>query len=72
MNLSELSRTAILALICRVVESEKKNSVFNDPMAVGVCRKVDVHSIRRGKVPHYEAEKKCMQAYRHGTQKRAL
>jgi O-methyltransferase involved in polyketide biosynthesis len=34
MNLSEVSRTAILALLCRVVESEKKNPVFNDPMAV--------------------------------------
>jgi O-methyltransferase involved in polyketide biosynthesis len=34
MNLSEVSRTAILALLCRVVESEKKNPVFNDPMAI--------------------------------------
>jgi O-methyltransferase involved in polyketide biosynthesis len=34
MNLSEISQTAILALLCRVVESEKKNPVFNDPMAV--------------------------------------
>jgi O-methyltransferase involved in polyketide biosynthesis len=34
MKLSEVSRTAILALLCRVVESEKKNPVFNDPMAV--------------------------------------
>jgi O-methyltransferase involved in polyketide biosynthesis len=34
MNLSEVSRTAILALLGRVVESEKKNPVFNDPMAV--------------------------------------
>jgi O-methyltransferase involved in polyketide biosynthesis len=34
MNLSEVSQTAILALLCRVVESEKKNPIFNDPMAV--------------------------------------
>jgi len=34
MNLSEISRTAILALTCRAVESEKENPVFNDPMAV--------------------------------------
>jgi O-methyltransferase involved in polyketide biosynthesis len=34
MNLSDVSRTAILALLCRVIESEKKNPVFNDPMAV--------------------------------------
>jgi methyltransferase (TIGR00027 family) len=34
MNLSEVSQTAILTLTCRVVESEKKNPVFNDPMAV--------------------------------------
>ena len=34
MNLSELSRTAILTLICRVVASEKNDPVFNDPMAV--------------------------------------
>jgi O-methyltransferase involved in polyketide biosynthesis len=36
MNLSDVSQTAILALLCRVVESEKKNSVFNDPMAA-IC-----------------------------------
>ena len=34
MNLSQVSQTAILTLLCRVVESEKKNPVFNDPMAV--------------------------------------
>ena len=34
MNLSEVSRTAILVLTCRAVESEKNNPVFNDPMAV--------------------------------------
>jgi O-methyltransferase involved in polyketide biosynthesis len=34
MNLSEVSQTAILALLCRVVESEKKNPVFHDPMAI--------------------------------------
>jgi methyltransferase (TIGR00027 family) len=34
MNLSEISQTAIMALICRAVVSEKKNPVFNDPMAV--------------------------------------
>jgi O-methyltransferase involved in polyketide biosynthesis len=34
MNLSEISRTAILALTCRAVESGKKNPVFNDPMSV--------------------------------------
>jgi methyltransferase (TIGR00027 family) len=33
MNLSQVSRTAILTLIARVVASEKENSVFNDPMA---------------------------------------
>ena len=36
MNLSEVSQTAILVLTCRAVESEKNNSVFNDPMA-GLC-----------------------------------
>ena len=34
MNLSEVSQTAILVLTCRAVESEKNNSVFNDPMAI--------------------------------------
>jgi methyltransferase (TIGR00027 family) len=34
MDLSVVSQTAILALLCRVVESEKKKPVFNDPMAV--------------------------------------
>jgi methyltransferase (TIGR00027 family) len=34
MNLSQVSRTAILTLTCRAVESEKNNPVFNDPMAV--------------------------------------
>jgi O-methyltransferase involved in polyketide biosynthesis len=36
MDLSQVSRTAILTLICRVVASEKENAVFNDPMA-GCC-----------------------------------
>lgn len=34
MNLSEVSQTAILVLVCRAVESEMNNPVFNDPMAV--------------------------------------
>ena len=34
MNLSNVSRTAILTLIARVVASEKKNGLYNDPMAV--------------------------------------
>ncbi len=34
MDLSQVSRTAILTLICRAVEAEKNPSLFNDPMAV--------------------------------------
>jgi O-methyltransferase involved in polyketide biosynthesis len=34
MDLSQVSRTAILLLICRAVESEKNNSEFDDPMSV--------------------------------------
>jgi O-methyltransferase involved in polyketide biosynthesis len=34
MKLSEVSQSAILALTCRVVESEKKNPTFHDPMAI--------------------------------------
>jgi len=34
MDLSQVSRTAILLLVCRAIESEKNNSTFNDPMAV--------------------------------------
>ncbi len=34
MDLSQVSRTAILLLICRATEAEKNRSVFNDPMAV--------------------------------------
>jgi O-methyltransferase involved in polyketide biosynthesis len=34
MDLSQVSRTAILLLICRAVETERHASVFNDPMAV--------------------------------------
>jgi O-methyltransferase involved in polyketide biosynthesis len=34
MDLSLVSRTAILTLICRAVEAEKNKSVFNDPMTV--------------------------------------
>jgi len=34
MILSQISQTAILTLVCRVVESEKNNPVFTDPMAV--------------------------------------
>ena len=34
MDLSQVSRTAILTLVARVVASEKDNAIFNDPMAV--------------------------------------
>jgi O-methyltransferase involved in polyketide biosynthesis len=34
MDLSQVSRTAILLLICRAIEAEKDKSEFNDPMAV--------------------------------------
>jgi methyltransferase (TIGR00027 family) len=34
MDLSQVSRTAILTMICRAVEAEKDKSLFNDPMAV--------------------------------------
>ena len=34
MNISPVSRTAILTLIARVVASEKKNAIYPDPMAV--------------------------------------
>jgi O-methyltransferase involved in polyketide biosynthesis len=34
MELSQVSRTAILLLICRAVESEKDPAAFKDPMAV--------------------------------------
>lgn len=34
MDLSQVSRTAILTLICRAVEAEKNQSEFNDPMAI--------------------------------------
>jgi len=34
MDLSQVSRTAILLLICRAVESEKKKAEFDDPMSV--------------------------------------
>jgi O-methyltransferase involved in polyketide biosynthesis len=34
MILSELSQTAILILVCRVVATEKKDPIINDPMAV--------------------------------------
>jgi O-methyltransferase involved in polyketide biosynthesis len=34
MDLSQISRTAILTLICRAVTSERNNDIINDPMAV--------------------------------------
>lgn len=34
MDLSQISRTGILLLICRAIEAEKNPSEFNDPMAV--------------------------------------
>ncbi len=34
MDLSQVSRTAILTLICRAIETEKNESAFSDPMAV--------------------------------------
>ena len=36
MDLSQISRTALLLLICRAVESQKNAAEYNDPMAV-VC-----------------------------------
>ena len=34
MDLNQVSRTAVLLLICHAVESERNSSEFNDPMAV--------------------------------------
>lgn len=34
MNLSEVSRTAILPLLCRAIQTEMSDPTFNDPMAV--------------------------------------
>jgi len=34
IDLSQVSQTAILTLICRAIEAEKNKSVYNDPMAV--------------------------------------
>jgi len=34
MNLSTVSRTAILTLIARVVASERESAEFNDPVAL--------------------------------------
>jgi O-methyltransferase involved in polyketide biosynthesis len=34
MDISNISKTAILTLIARVVASEKQNAIYNDPMAV--------------------------------------
>jgi O-methyltransferase involved in polyketide biosynthesis len=34
MDISQVSRTAVLTLIARVVAAEKENAIFNDPMAV--------------------------------------
>lgn len=52
MNLSQVSRTAILLLICRAIESEKNNALFNDPMAVlslgrlmSIASEIDKHWI---------------------------
>lgn len=33
MDLSQVSRTEVLLLICRAIEAEKNESGFNDPMA---------------------------------------
>jgi O-methyltransferase involved in polyketide biosynthesis len=49
MNLSDVSRTAILTLLCRVVESEKKNPVLNDPMAVLCLERLMSISSEEGK-----------------------
>jgi len=51
MDLSDVSQTAILTLVCRVVASEKKNPVFFDPMAV-LCleRLISVSSVEEKKL----------------------
>jgi len=50
LNLSQVSRTAILTLIARVVAAEKENAVFNDPMAV-LCleRLISIASVEEKK-----------------------
>lgn len=40
MVLSEVSRTAILPLLCRAIVSERNDSAFNDPMAVFCLEKL--------------------------------
>jgi O-methyltransferase involved in polyketide biosynthesis len=40
MSISQVSRTAILTLIARVVASHKQNTVYNDPMAVLVLERL--------------------------------
>jgi methyltransferase (TIGR00027 family) len=34
MNISDVSKTAILTLLCRVVKAEQKKPIINDPMAI--------------------------------------
>lgn len=34
MNLPDVARTAVLTLICRIIETEKKEPIIRDPMAV--------------------------------------
>ena len=48
MNLSKVSQTAILTLVCRVVASENKDSVFNDPMAI-LCLENSYRGYRKKK-----------------------
>src|SRR4030042_3815505 len=51
MDLSDVSQTAILTLVCRVVASEKKNPLFSAPMAV-LCleRLISVSSVEEKKL----------------------
>jgi O-methyltransferase involved in polyketide biosynthesis len=71
MYLSPISRTAILTLVCRVVASEKKNPIFNDPIAV-LCLERLMSIASEEEKNRMVKWKKCMQVYKQGMQGRAL
>ena len=71
MNISQVSRTAILTLIARVVASEKENAIFNDPMAV-LCLERLMAISSEEEMNRMIKWKKSMHTYTQGMQNRSL
>lgn len=66
MDLTAVSKTAILTLIYRVIETEKKNSIFKDPMAVFCLNELLQYASEDEKIIYAKFKKKYSVMPRYG------